>query len=160
MDAKARAEKLITIFINQVASTDSDAGWHNPSQIEWCQQASQRVGGRSSKQLTATFSEESKGFSRPDDKNIMEIQYLREPHANFKLAKFYLCEVMRADQKYYFALIAIPWYQAVYKQSYTQTKAAKALGVSVDSYKHAHKKGMALLTEMIERDDRKERMVA
>lgn len=160
MDAKARAENLITIFINQCVSTDADAGWHNPSQIEWCKQAASRIGGTTSKQLTATFSEESKGFSRPDDKNIMEIQFLREPHANFELAKFYLCEIHRIKPQYYYALIAMPWYQAVYKQKYTQEKAAVACGVSIDAYKHALRQGYEKLIDMIEYDWRRERAVA
>lgn len=143
------AEHYITIFINQCASTDADAGWHAPGQIEWCEEAASAIGGSTSKQLSAMGVDNSGGAKDPDMKMIREVRYLRNTHHDFEPAKKAMLALHKHSFKAYASVIAAPWYQAVYKTTYNQTKTARALGVTVKKYNYWRKKGMAFLVEYI-----------
>lgn len=141
---KERAQKLIDIFIAQIVSPHDDAGWHQPSQLEWLQQACNKKQGFRVKQISAGFkaSDEHQANDTSDMKMVKEIRYLRNQHHDFKLAVMLL---KRLSDKHAEAVLAGPYLKAVHKRPLKDREVAENLGVAIHVYRRAKHSGYECL---------------
>ena len=142
---KQRIQRLIDIYCNFMFGVDRDAGWHAPSQLEALQSASMALkSGKSSKFLTVRFSSsvEHQVNDKADEKMINEMQYVRNKHYDFELAKM-LFE--KLEDKQLVALLGRRYLQYVYKKPFKRFEVADYLGMTIDSLKHNKKKGFMLV---------------
>ncbi|WP_286237971.1 hypothetical protein [Neptuniibacter halophilus] len=155
---KDRIEDLVGVYVGFLYSTDREAGWHQPSQTEWCKDKNnKKVPSFRKKQLTAGFAADDSGGSTrlPEDKMLMETSFLRKQSSRLPLAKWLLGEVALKHEKYYAALIAERWYQTVYKATQTDRDCAARMGINLRQYRHNKKLAMLKAQELLESEDRK-----
>jgi hypothetical protein len=142
---KERIQKLIDIYCDHVLSTDSEAGWHTPSQLDATQYKSSsgsdllRRTKFSARYCTADLHQSN---DKADEKMINEMRFIRKKHHDFVLAKV-LFE--KLEDKQLVALLGGRYLQRVYKKSFKRLEIAEYLGMTVDSLKHNKKKGLILI---------------
>lgn len=160
-DKKAIAENLVAIYVDQVMSTDSEAGRHGMSMHEALVASMNYVGGGTGKAVTARCSlASSGGGNRPDTKMIRETTYLRNPHHNFRYAKYLMGEVKHKKEEYFAALVAVRVYQYQHSKSHTQKDAAERLGWTEAQFKNNYGKGLKFMIQELQRDERKEQIMS
>jgi DNA-directed RNA polymerase specialized sigma subunit len=146
---KERIEHLINVYCDQVFSTDNEAGWHTPSQLDATRYKSNsgsdllRITKYSARHCAADLHQPN---DRADDKIINETQYIRNEHYDFKLAKMLLHKL---KDKQLLALLAGIYLQCVYKKKHNKKEIAEYLEITIDALKHNKNKGIKALEEQL-----------
>lgn len=161
-------DKLITVYVDHWMSPKTAAGHHGRSLFELMMERLTIVGEAGSKPLTATVTNEQRGYCRPGEKEVREIKHLRRnDHYLLIPAEYYLGHVHQKDPLAASALIAGYYYQRTTHLPPKQKTVAEFLETTVGSYKYRLEKGEDLLWKEIEKrnpdevhKDRKARMVA
>ena len=131
------AQKLIDIYLDQIMSTDSHAGWHQPSTIQRCIDFKGEMPPAS-------------GNDQADLKMINEIIWLKHPHALFGLARRLLHAMPDAE---YLAVLADRYYENridVSGHRMTEPRIAHEIELSLGQYKHHKRQGYLILNAQIE----------
>jgi len=121
-------ERLIDIYLDQLMSTDSHAGWHQPSTI-------QRLVEFKGDLPAPT------GNDQADLKMISEMRWLKNPHALFGLARQLLHAMPLSEYK---AVLADRYYDNRVDEKgrrMTEPKIAHEIELSLGNYKHFKKLG-------------------
>lgn len=137
MSVERHADKLIEVYLNWLLSTDTAAGWHQPSMLQ------------SMIEFKGCLPPPS-GNDQADLKMIREIEHLRKPHALLAEAR----EVMeRIKPKYRVALLLRCRYQGTYEAStgklWTAARIAGQMGLTVDQYREQAKYGRKRLINLV-----------
>ena len=132
-----KPEKLIDIYLDQLMSTDSHAGWHQPSVIQRFIEFKGDLPPPS-------------GNDQADLKMINEMIWLKQPHALFSLAKRLLHAMPDAE---YLAVLADRYYENridTKGRRMTEPKIAHEIELSLGQYKHHKRQGYLILNAQIE----------
>ena len=132
-----KPEKLIDIYLDQLMSTDSHAGWHQPSVIQRFIEFKGDLPPPS-------------GNDQADLKMINEMIWLKQPHALFSLAKRLLHTMPDAE---YLAVLADRYYENridTKGRRMTEPKIAHEIELSLGQYKHHKRQGYLILNAQIE----------
>jgi hypothetical protein len=130
-------ERLIDIYLDQLMSTDSHAGWHQPSTI----------------QRFIEFRGElppPSGNDQADLKMITEMIYLKQPHALYPLARKLLHSMPDSE---YLAVIADRYYDKRVDSKgrrMTEPKISQEIELSLGNYKHYKRNGYLILSAQID----------
>ena len=131
------AQKLIDIYLDQIMSTDSHAGWHQPSTIQRCIDFKGEMPPAS-------------GNDQADLKMINEIIWLKNPHALWPIARLMLHQM---PDRQYLCVLADRFYckrVCAAGRRMTEGRIASEIGVTLGQYKDGKRDGYARLTAQIE----------
>ncbi|WP_027854684.1 hypothetical protein [Marinobacterium litorale] len=149
IDYAAQADKLIDVYLAWLLSSDTDAGWHQPSML----QRMVEFGGDIPPPT---------GNDQADLKMIQEMRFLREPHALLPEAREMIGQV---KTKYRIPLLVHCRYTGTVDartgRRWTARKLAMELHLSVDQYRDRVKMGRRKLVRFVEQyGERNERRAA
>lgn len=125
-EARARAEKLIDVYLNWILSTDMDAGWHQPNILQ------------SMIEFKGCMPPAS-GNDQADLKMIREVEYLRRPHVMLAEAKELIGRLPQLQRT---CLLVHAHTAGTYDRQgkrWTDTRIAAELGMTVAQYRYYRK---------------------
>jgi hypothetical protein len=131
---KERIEHLINVYCDQVFSTDNEAGWHTPSQLDATRYKSNsgsdllRRTKYSARHCAADLHQPN---DRADDKMINETQFLKKKHHDFDFAQWLLHQLKPNQLK---AIEAGPKLQLIYKRKPKEQEVADYLEIPKKTY--------------------------
>ncbi|MCJ8337592.1 MAG: hypothetical protein MJK10_03895 [Pseudomonadales bacterium] len=155
---KQRIQRLIDIYCTFMFSVDRDAGWHTPSQLE----ATQYISNSGSdllrkKKFAARFcaADLRQYNDSPDEKMINEMQFIRNKHYDFGLAKML---IFKLEDKQLSALLAASYLTYVYKRGHTDQEVAEYLLIETRAYRHNKKRAWGIIEDQLNFRDELEQL--
>jgi hypothetical protein len=148
---KERIEHLINIYCDQVFSTDNEAGWHTPSQLDATRYKSNsgsdllRKTKFSARYCAADLHQPN---DRADDKMINETQFLKKKHYDFDFAEWLLLQLKPNQLK---AVITSLKLQLIYKEKPTDQEVADYLKIPKSTYLKRRNSGLEQLEKQLVR---------
>ncbi len=136
MSAEKHADKLIEVYLNWVLSTDTAAGWHQPSLLQ-------------SLIEFRGWLPPPTGNDQADLKMIREVEFIRNPHALLPEAREL---IGRLPSPHKTCLLIHEHTAGTYDRNgkrWTERRIAVELGMTVPQYRHYRYKGKDKLLGMI-----------
>lgn len=138
LSAESLRDKFIDLVLEDILSTNADAGWHMPNIV----------------QRLIDFAGDlppPSGDDKADDKMIREIRYLKNPHALLKTAKRLMNQLPDLQR---IILVMSARYEGTFNmdkgKKFTDKDIAAQLDLSVSKYRYQRDQGRKHLLDMVE----------
>lgn len=135
-NAERHADKLIEVYLNWILSTDTAAGWHQPSMLQ------------SMIEFKGCMPPAT-GNDQADLKMIREVEYLRKPHALLAEARELIGRLPKLQRT---CLLVHERTAGTYDRQgkrWTEKRIAAELGMTVAQYRYYRSAGMSKLTKSL-----------
>ncbi|WP_027853838.1 hypothetical protein [Marinobacterium litorale] len=136
---RARIDKLIEVYLNDLESTTKSAGWHQPSTLQMLIDYQGDLPGRS-------------GMDRSNDKMVREMEFIRGEHVDLGLAKHLLGSPVGTGE--------VPKHQALavlasrFYRGKSGDEIAVLMGMTLDQYKGRLSRGREVMALELLKTDR------